>query len=118
MVKGDGAEILRPGFSSLVGHRFYQTKIILNLAYQFFFDYDKIVYNILCLTLDMIRGYEVSFSVKTTPKSAFQDLKLARQYFLLPLEILRQEYFDVFWGSHLRTRAAMAKWFKAPVLET
>ena len=33
MVKVASAGILRPGFNTLVGHRFYQTNIILNLAY-------------------------------------------------------------------------------------
>ena len=70
MVKGASAEILRPGFNSLVGHRFYHTNILLNLA-MFIFHYDKIVYNIFCLTLYMIRGYQVSFSVETSQKSAF-----------------------------------------------
>ena len=32
MVKGASAEIPRPRFNYLVGHRLYQTKIILNLA--------------------------------------------------------------------------------------
>ena len=36
-LKSASAEILRPGFNSLVGHRFYHTNILLNLAYQFLF---------------------------------------------------------------------------------
>ena len=35
----------------------------------FFFDYDKIAFNIFCFTLGMIRGYWISFSVKTPLKS-------------------------------------------------
>ena len=37
MVKGASAEIVRPRFNSLVGHRFYHTNILLNLAYYFYF---------------------------------------------------------------------------------
>ena len=70
MVKGASAEILRPGFNSVVGHCFYYTNILLNLAI-FIFHYAKVVYNIFCLTLYMIRGYQVSFSVKTSQKSPF-----------------------------------------------
>ena len=81
--------------------------------------YDKIVYNISCLTLDMIRGYQVSFSVKTSQKSAFQDLKLARHFFFATTKNFQDKYIlTYFGGSHLRARAAMAEWFKAPVLET
>ena len=70
MVKDASAEILRPGFNYLLGHRFYHTNILLNLAI-FIFHYDKIVYNIFYLTLYMIRGYHVSFSVKASLKAAF-----------------------------------------------
>ena len=42
-----------------------------------FFDYDKIVDNIICLTLHMISGSQISFSVKMSQKSAFYDLKLS-----------------------------------------
>ena len=78
VVKGASAWNLRPEFNTLVSHRCCQTNIILPLAHQFFFDYDKIVYTIFSLTLDMIRGYQVSFFVKTSQKSASKDLKLVR----------------------------------------
>ena len=48
MVKVASAWNLRPGFNTLLGHRFYQTNIILNLAhYFFFFHFDEIVYTFL-----------------------------------------------------------------------
>ena len=33
MVKGVSAEILRPGFNALVGHRFHHANAILNVAH-------------------------------------------------------------------------------------
>ena len=50
---------------------FSQTEIKLNLGHLIFFDYDKIAFNIFLLVLDMIRGYQVLFSVKTPQKSIF-----------------------------------------------
>ena len=62
------------GWLSLLSNQdYFESSILI-----FFFHYDKIVYNIFCFTLDMIRGYQVSFSVKTSQKSASKDLKLAR----------------------------------------
>ena len=49
----------------------------IKCSISIFLDYDKILYNIFCLTLHIIRGYQVSFSVKTSQKSAFYDLKLS-----------------------------------------
>ena len=67
----------------------------------------------------MIRGYQVSFSVKTSQKSPFQDLKLARQFlFATTNKFKDKNILTYFGGSHLRARAAMAEWLKAPVLET
>ena len=51
-------------WSSLLSSQHYIESIILN-----FFDYDKIALNIFCLTLGKIRGYQVSFSVKTPQKA-------------------------------------------------
>ena len=69
MVNDASAEILTPefnylGWTSLLSHQYF----IESSTLIFFFDYDKIVYNIFCLTLHMIRGYQVSFSVKTSQK--------------------------------------------------
>ena len=66
----------------------------------------------------MIRGYQVSFSVKTSHKSASKDIKLAR-YFLL---LLQQNFIDksiltYFGSSHLHSCAAVAEWLNAPVLK-
>ena len=61
-----------------------------------------------CLTLYMIKGYQVSFSVKTSQKSAFQNLKLARYFFLLPLKILRTR---IFWRTlEVVTYARVLPW--------
>ena len=67
----------------------------------------------------MIIGYQVSFSVKTSQKSTFQDLKLTRQLFFATTNKFKDKnILTYFGGSHLRARAAMAEWFEAPVLET
>ena len=48
MVKGASDYNLTPRFNYLVGYRFYQTKIILNVAHLIFFHVDKIAFNIFC----------------------------------------------------------------------
>ena len=78
MVKVARAWNLRPGFNTLLDYRFHQTNITLNLAYYFFSITTKSFMLCFCLTLHMIREYQVSFSVKTFHKSASKDLKLVR----------------------------------------
>ena len=59
--------VTRRGFNPLVGHRFFSNRDhIKSCVFSFlFFDYDKITFNIFVLVIDLIRGYQVSFSVKT-----------------------------------------------------
>ena len=102
------------GWSSLLSNQHYSESRILIL----FFHYDEIVYAIFCLTLHMIRGYQVSFSVKTSQQSASKDLKLARYFLLLSLQNFNdQNILTYFGGSHLRSFAAVAEWLNAPVLK-
>ena len=66
----------------------------------------------------MIRGYKISFSVKTSHKSASKDLKLARLFLLLSLQNFKDNnILTYFGGSHLRSDAAAAEWLNAPVLK-
>ena len=66
----------------------------------------------------MIRGYQVSFSVKTSQKSAFYDLKQSIYFFCATTKNFKDKnILTYFGGSHLRARAAMAEWLNAPLLK-
>ena len=65
-----------------------------------------------------MRGYQVSFSVKTSQKSPFQDLNLALVFIATTKNFQDKYILTYFGGSHLRACVATAEWFKAPVLET
>ena len=58
--------------------------------------------------LDIFRGYQVSFSVKTSQKSASKDLKLGRSFLLISLEILKTR---IFWRTlEVVTYARVLPW--------
>ena len=82
----------RRGFNYLVGHRFYQTEIILKLACVFFFDNDKITFNIFVLVL-YDPSVSVSFSQNTPQKSIFVTAEACVLVFcLLSVDIKRQMF--------------------------
>ena len=85
----------------------------------FFFDYDKIVHNIL---FDTIYDQRVSGFIlcKDVPKINFlRPHAIELVFFFATTRNFQDKYIlTYFGGSHLRARAAMPKWFKAPVLET
>ena len=64
----------------------------------------------------MIRGYQFSFSVKMSHKSASKDLKVARYFHLLSLQNFNKNISTYFRGSQLRSCAAVAL-LNAPVLK-
>ena len=67
----------------------------------------------------MIKGYQISFSVTTTQKSALQDLKLASKFFFATTKNFKDKnILTNVGGSHLRAHAALTEWLHAPVLET
>ena len=89
MVKGACAEVLRPGFNSLVGHRYYRTNILLNLEILIF-HYDKIVYNIFLFDTRYDQRVSGFILCKDVPKISFlrpQAIELV--FFLLPLKIFK-----------------------------
>ena len=49
---------------------------------------------------NMIRGYQVSFSVKTAQKSNFYSLTSALVFYFDISKYLRDKYFDIVW-KHL-----------------
>ena len=94
MVNGASAEILRPGFNSLVGHRFHHTDILLNLAI-FIFHYDKIVYNIFLFHTIYDQRISGFIFCEDVPKISFSRLQAsALVFFLLPLKIFKTSIFS------------------------
>ena len=114
MVEGASIWNIQPGFNSLLGHHFYQTKITSNLAdINFFLDTTKSLSIFSCSTLRMIRGYQVSFSVKTSQKKHFPNIISKRARYLgCQKNFLGQNYFDIIWGDQpLKT----PKWTKTKI---
>ena len=67
----------------------------------------------------MIRGYQDLFSVKTSQKTAFTTSSYRASFFFATTKNFKDKYILTYFGGiHLRAFAAMAEWFKTPLLET
>ena len=119
MAKGASEGDLSPGFIYLFGHRFFQNKILLNLAFNFFSITTKLfVISFFDTRYDQrVSGFILCENV---PKISFlrPQANALLFFFAIARNFKDSSILTYFGGSHLHVGTAVAEWGKAQVLET